>query len=553
MIEEEKSVAELIKELQDMKQENAKLKALYENDIAERNRMEVALKQSEARFRYLLQDIENISVQGYSPDGTTQYWNRASEILYGYSAQEAIGKNLLDLIIPPEMTDFVRRAMKEMAETGQAIPASELSLLRKDGSYVAVFSSHAVIDIPGSSREMFCIDIDLTKLKQTEKELIEAEEHERLKSAFLANMSHEIRTPMNGILGFAEILKSQDLTGSQQQEYIRIIEQSGIRMLNIINDIIDISRIESGLLKFDFNETNINEQCEYIYTFFKPEAKEKNIDFSLNTGLPTVDAVITTDKEKLYAILTNLVKNAIKFTSTGSIEFGYYLNSGPDQLKQIQFYVNDTGAGIPKDWQGAIFERFIQTDIPNQMARQGAGLGLAISKAYVEKLGGEIWVESKEGIGSTFYFTIPYNTKSLEKADRNNLMPDAIASHINNLKILIVEDDMISEMFIDITVKMIGREVLKVRTGEEAIQTCRNNPDIDLILMDIRMPEMNGYEATRQIRQFNSNIVIIAQTAYALDDDRHKAIAAGCNDYITKPVDKTELYTLIQKHFGKNK
>ncbi|MGQ1785932.1 PAS domain-containing sensor histidine kinase [Saccharicrinis sp. GN24d3] len=408
MIELDKSDPELIKELQALKRENNALKSLYQKDIAKRNRMEEALRQSEARFRCLLQDIENISVQGYGPDGTTQYWNRASEKLYGYSAQEAIGKNVVDLIIPPELKDFVNKAIKEMAVSGQPIPAAELSLLRKDGSRVSVFSNHSIINIPGRKQELFCIDIDLTKLKQTEKELLQAEENERLKSAFLANMSHEIRTPMNGILGFAEILRTQKLTVHKQQEYIRIIEQSGVRMLSIINDIIDISKIEAGLMKYDIKETNINEQCEYIYTFFKPEVEAKKIEFSLKTSLPTIDAFITTDREKIFAILTNLVKNAIKFTSAGSIEFGYKLTGS---LKQIQFYVKDTGIGIPKDWCQAIFDRFIQTDISNNVARQGAGLGLSISKAYVEMLGGKIWVESEEGIGSTFNFTIPYHTK----------------------------------------------------------------------------------------------------------------------------------------------
>ncbi|WP_430931994.1 PAS domain-containing sensor histidine kinase [Saccharicrinis sp. 156] len=408
MIELDKSDPELIKELQALKRENNALKALYQKDIAKRNRMEEALRQSEARFRCLLQDIENISVQGYGPDGTTQYWNRASEKLYGYSAQEAIGKNVVDLIIPPELKDFVNKAIKEMAVSGQPIPAAELSLLRKDGSRVSVFSNHSIINIPGRKQELFCIDIDLTKLKQTEKELLQAEENERLKSAFLANMSHEIRTPMNGILGFAEILRTQKLTVHKQQEYIRIIEQSGVRMLSIINDIIDISKIEAGLMKYDIKETNINEQCEYIYTFFKPEVEAKKIEFSLKTSLPTIDAFITTDREKIFAILTNLVKNAIKFTSAGSIEFGYKLTGS---LKQIQFYVKDTGIGIPKDWCQAIFDRFIQTDISNNVARQGAGLGLSISKAYVEMLGGKIWVESEEGIGSIFNFTIPYHTK----------------------------------------------------------------------------------------------------------------------------------------------
>ncbi len=543
MIEMDKSNEELIKELQELRHENRVLKALYEKDLQERHLIEADLRQSEARFRHLFQDIENISVQGYCLDGTTQYWNRASEKLYGYSAREAIGQNLVDLIIPLEMKELVKESIQEMALTGQPIPASELSLVRKDGSRVSVFSSHAIVNIPGQGPELFCIDMDLTKLKQ-------AEESDRLKSAFLANMSHEIRTPMNGILGFADLLKSQQLTGDQQQEYIQIIEQSGVRMLNILNDIIDISRIEAGHMKLEIIESNINEQCDYIYTFFKPEVEEKGLKFSLKNSLPTQEAFINTDREKLFAILTNLVKNAIKYTQAGSIEFGYILKDTPTQLKELQFYVKDTGIGIPKDRFEAIFKRFIQSDMDNKMAHQGAGLGLSITKAYVEMLGGQIEVESKEGIGSTFYFTLPYNTNQTNKTIQKDLPPEINENLFKKLKILIVEDDKISKMLIDLTVNKIGREILKAGTGLEAIEACRNNPDIDLILMDMQMPEMNGYEATRQIRQFNSEVIIIAQTANGLNNDREKTIAAGCNDYIPKPINKTELHTLIQKYFN---
>ena len=224
-----------------------------------------------------------------------------------------------------------------------------------------------------------------------------------------------------------------------------------------------------------------------------------------------------------------------------SIEFGS-IKKG----ETLEFYVKDTGIGIPNDRQSAIFERFIQADITDKMALQGAGLGLSISKAYVEMLGGNIWVESQEGIGSTFYFTLPYNTLSEEKKvapahDEEN--------KTKNLKILIAEDDETSEMLLTIDVEIFGKEILNARNGFEAVDIYRNNPDTDLILMDIQMPVMNGYDATRKIRQFNKDVVIIAQTAFRLSGDREKAIAAGCNDYITKPIKKADLHALIQKHF----
>ena len=387
-------------------------------------------------------------------------------------------------------------------------------------------------------------------LKETLKQLLEAkeraEESDRLKSAFLANMSHEIRTPMNGILGFSELLKTPGLTGDEQQKYIRIIEKSGARMLNIINDIVDISKIEAGLIKPKMSESNINEQVEFIYTFFKPEVEAKGMKLSFNNPLPTKEVTIITDREKLYAILTNLVKNAFKYTEEGEIEVGYSKKGGT-----LEFYVKDTGIGIPEDRQAAIFERFVQADIEDTKARQGAGLGLAITKSYVEMLGGKIWVESEEGSGSTFYFTLPCNAESVIETITQQLVSSGKTDTTRKLKILIAEDDEVSGMLIDITVKKFGKEILKVRTGVEAVEACRDSPDIDLILMDIRMPEMGGYEAAKQIRKFNKVVVIIAQTAYGLSGDREKSIEAGCNDYISKPINKDELLSLIQKYFGK--
>jgi PAS domain S-box-containing protein len=419
-----------------------------------------------------------------------------------------------------------------------------------------------VYDEQGEPVRMHGAIQDITELKKTEDELIKAKEHaeesDRLKSAFLANMSHEIRTPMNGILGFAELLKEPELTGEKQQEYIRIIEKSGTRMLNIINDIVDISKVEAGLMKMDIKETNINEQIEYIYTFFKPEVEGKGMQLSFSNSLPSREVTLKTDREKVYAILANLVKNAIKYSEKGSIEFGYVKKAG-----FLEFYVKDTGIGIPKDRQEAIFERFIQADIADKMARQGAGLGLSISKAHVEMLGGKIWVESDEGNlpagkagGSIFYFTLPYQTEPEEKIVAKNddgyeKSGSKANSEVSGLNILVVEDDETSEMLLSALVKEHTTTVLKASTGIEAVDICRNNPDLDLILMDIQMPGLNGYEATRQIRQFNKDVIIIAQTAFGLSGDKEKAIEAGCNDYISKPINKDKLLALIQKYFKK--
>jgi len=392
---------------------------------------------------------------------------------------------------------------------------------------------------------------DITSQVENEEKLVaalnKATESDRLKSAFLANMSHEIRTPMNGILGFAGLLKEPGLTGEKQQEYIKIIEKSGARMLNIISEIMDISRIESGQMEVIYKETNINKLIESTFNLLKLDADFKRINLSFKNSLPAKETIIKTDSEKLYSILTNLVKNAVKYTDKGSVEFGFK-NLG----NYLEFYVKDTGIGIPSEKQEVIFERFIQADIADLKARQGAGLGLSIAKAFVEMLGGKIWVESEEGLGSTFYFTLPFDHEPEEPDSVSQVVPpEGAINKIDNLKILIAEDDETSEMLISITISEFSKEIIKARTGSEAVEICRSNPDIDLILMDIRMPDLNGYKATRQIRQFNKDVIIIAQTAFGLVGDREKAIKSGCNDYISKPIAKDKLLTLIQKYFKK--
>lgn len=431
----------------------------------------------------------------------------------------------------------------------------------KNGTWVWVQSQGKVLERTKDGKPLIMsgTHIDITERKHAEQELIaakeKAEESDRLKSAFLANMSHEIRTPMNGILGFAELLQEPELTGEQQQEYIRVIQKSGTRMLNIINDIVDISKIESGQMNVSFSETRVDEQMDYLLKFFQAEANNKGIRLLTKNNQHAKEIILFTDHEKLYAILTNLIKNAIKYTDEGTIEFGYSL-PGPtitsvSEPVELQFFVKDTGIGIPKNRQEAIFERFIQADIFDKMARQGAGLGLAISKAYVEMLGGKIWVESEPGKGSTFYFSLPYRTKSVQgKVAENGISYLYEESPVKKLKILIAEDDEPSGKLISISLQKFAKEIILVTNGLEVVEFCRKNPTVDLILMDIQMPDMDGYEATRLIREFNPGVVIIAQTAYALSGDREKILEAGCTDYIAKPIKRDKLIELVQKYFG---
>lgn len=403
---------------------------------------------------------------------------------------------------------------------------------------------------------------DITDRKKAREDLIKAkekaEESDLLKSAFLANMSHEIRTPMNGIMGFAELLKQPNLSGFEQKKYIAVIEKSGNRMLKIINDIIDISKIEAGQMELSIIETNINEQMAFVYNFFKPEMEKKGIKFVVKNKLSSKEALVRTDREKLYAILTNLVKNAVKYTEEGVIELGVQIQSANSNGKtrkerDLEFYIKDTGTGIPADRQQVIFERFIQADIMDKKALQGAGLGLSISAAYIEMLGGKIWLESEVGKGSTFYFTIPFRAESETEHTKQRLINESVTQsesqpEISGLKVLIAEDDETSDLLSTLVISSFSEEIIHVKTGIEAVAACRKRPDIGLILMDIKMPEMDGYEATRLIRKFNKDVVIIAQTAFGLLGDREKALAAGCNDYIAKPISKNMLLQLVRNN-----
>ena len=514
-------------------------------------------KRTEEKIRQLSQAVEQspVTIVITNTKGEIEYANPKFIETTGYSLEEIMNQN-------PRILKSGYTSNKEYGELWQTLATGkewhgEFHNRKKDGTlYWESATISPILNENGETTHYIAIKEDITSRKNVEKELVKskerAEESDRLKLAFLANMSHEIRTPMNGILGFTELLKEPKLTGEEQQQYIEIIEKSGKRMLNIINDIISISKVESGQIEIVLSETDINEQLKYIHTFFKPEAKQKGIQLVLSNELPLEKSFTLTDKEKVYAILTNLVKNAIKFTNEGTIEFGCEKKG-----KNLEFFVKDSGLGISKSQKKIIFERFRQANETISRSHEGSGLGLAISKAYVEMLGGKIWVQSEKGKGSTFYFTLPfqseheYNPKHAIDVGKTDSVNTKDLNKVKDLKVLIVEDDAISKLLVTIAVKPFSKEILKVSTGYEAIEACRNNPDIDLVMMDINMPEMGGYEATKQIREFNKDIIIIAQTANGMQGDRDNALAAGCTDYISKPINITSLSGLIETYFKK--
>jgi len=374
-----------------------------------------------------------------------------------------------------------------------------------------------------------------------------AEESDRLKTAFLQNISHEIRTPMNGIVGFVSLLEETEFTDKERKTFSDYIKISSDRMLNTFNNIIDISKIETGLVRPTFSKTNINKLIDNLIPAFYYEADSKGLKLVHSKTLSDEEVTINTDFEKLEAVFTNLIKNAIKYTNTGLVELSYKKVNN-----EIEFYIKDTGIGIPENRLNAIFERFIQADISVTRPYDGTGLGLTIVKSYVEMLGGTIKVSSVVGVGSTFSFTLPINQTITKIAVKKKT--SAIQKTLNpkKISILVVEDDAINLLYFKALLRKHAETIIIAHNGQEAIAQLKNNPQIDMILMDMKMPILNGYETTLQIRKFNTDVKIIAQSAFTFDGDREKALLAGCDDYISKPIRKEDLIIMIEKHLKKN-
>jgi len=477
--------------------------------------------------------------------GKVTYWNNAAEKIYGWSSSEAIGQNIVDLTPARQSNEQAIDILKKLS-AGKTW-AGEFYVRRKDGSsFPALVTDTPILDSNGELTGIIGISSDITERKHAEMELIEAkekaEESDRLKTAFLNNVSHEIRTPMNSIVGFSGFLNDPDLKPNKRQEFTDIIIKSSEHLLAIIDDIIRIASIESGQEKIQKNEININLICDLIKDQFSSKANEKNVTLSLIPGLTGDEADIITDATKLTQILTNLIGNALKFTHQGYINYGYKLKNS-----QLEFYVEDSGIGIPLDMQEKVFDRFRQIETTATRNFGGSGLGLSISKAYVEILGGKMWLTSEMGKGSVFYFTIPYKKTNPKKLPDIPSVKGLDFEFKTTKTVLIAEDEISNFILLEEMLLDSGINIIRAVNGLEAVRLCQLNPNIDLVLMDIKMPEMDGYEATKRIKEFKPDLPIIAQTAYITEADRVKALACGCSDYISKPISKRLLLSKINE------
>ncbi|MDG5800750.1 response regulator [Marinilabiliaceae bacterium ANBcel2] len=518
-------------------------------DISDRLQKEKIIKETQSRLQLLSHSVAQspVSIIITDSNGLIEYVNKAFTRNTGYLFEDVIGKNTRFLKSGKQGRKFYK-SLWDTIKSGKEWHGEFINkkksgeLFWEDCHISPIFNNEGEITNFVSLRE------DITQKKQMISDLInakaKAEESDRLKSAFLANVSHEIRTPMNGILGFLELLKNPKLNREQQKKYIDVVNQSGQRLLETINDIIEISKIESNQIDVSNEKVDLSKVMQYHYDFFQQQTKEKNLSFYIEKQIDKNSSIVYTDKYKVETILSNLIVNAIKYTQKGTIKFGNYIENN-----HLLFYISDTGAGIPQKKLNIIFNRFVQADQDMTRPYNGVGLGLSIAKGYVNKLNGEIWVDSKENIGSTFYFKIPYNPVEQNEDDTTNKRTQKKLNIESQkpVKILIAEDDQFSRLFIEALLEDQNIILENVINGNEAISKAESDPDISLILMDVKMPGMDGLKATKEIRKRGITTPIIIQTAYALPGDRDKAFKAGCNEYITKPINKDKLISMLKK------
>jgi len=518
-------------------------------NITERKTAEMEIRQREEKYR---------SIFTNSPVGIFTF-NQHSEIIdsnenfidiIGSSRENLLGLNLLKNL----KDNKLKNALEEALNKGSSYYEDNLlSVTDNKETPVKIFLK-TINDADGKFIEGVGICEDITGQKIYEKEIInareKAEQSDKMKSAFMATMSHELRTPLNAVIGFSEMIDT-GLPMDQIEEFSQIISKSGRHLLTIIEDIFDITSIESGEIKAHIEKVTINDTMKDMYQVClneKSRVGKDHLNVILNIPADLEDLKISTDVPKFHKLIFHLLNNAIKFTKEGTIEFGFTTETKSHNPRNLLFFVKDTGIGIPKEKQQVIFEIFRQADETSTREFEGTGLGLSISKKLIELLGGNIWLESTVGAGSQFFFELPCLDTTFNIMDflkQQNLQE---ATQGTNLVAMVAEDDDTNYQLFDLLLRRKKFRIIRASNGEEAVNKFIENPDINLVLMDINMPIMNGYEATRALKKIRSEVPVIAVTAYALSGDDLKAAEAGCNDYLSKPINNKLFYETIFKH-----
>jgi PAS domain S-box-containing protein len=520
-------------------------------DISERKFAEEALRESEEKFRTVFNTMEEgmaLNELIYDDNGEIIDYriievNPSFERIAKTKRENAINRLATDIyqMSSEYINHFWKESLKTDAEIKTELHNEQLNTWM-----------HIATSKPINNRFVTSF-FDITELKNTEADLIKAKEKaiesDRLKSAFLANMSHEIRTPMNGIIGFTSLIAEEDISSDERKEYSTIIQQSCNRLLAIVNDVLDLSKIEAGQMDVKVSNFSLHTVMSNLYNFYQFQYEKKDLDFVYLKNQESESLIIASDEVKVHQMISILLSNASKFTHQGKVEFGYTVKH-----EFVEIYVKDTGIGISEEFQEQIFGRFRQEDLAITRGYEGAGLGLSIARGIVQLLGGTINLESKKGQGSTFTIKLPI--KSAVKNDISKDIDQIVVKDeidLSQFKILIAEDDMSNYLLIESILKRDSKvKLLNAEDGQEAVNLYKSNPDIDLVIMDMKMPVMSGFEATKIIKSMNMNLPILAVTAYALSGDNEKARDAGCDDYISKPFDGKVLLNKI-KALIKNK
>jgi PAS domain S-box len=514
-----------------------------------RKALEDILRESEKRFRIMF-ELSPAGIILIDEKGTIIEVNTSFCETLGYSRKELLSNNIRKFC-RPSMEDEIEKNIAKIL-TGKTMK-HEVTNIRKDGTTCEISLYETMIILPGGKPGILSVSNDITERKRVHQELIaakeKAEESDRLKSAFLANMSHELRTPLNAIIGFSSLMIDAS-SGDETTSNLNIILNSGQHLLGLVEEILDISMIETEQIKIQYENTDINlilYDVKNIIQGEKLKERKTDIELILNINPEINNKFIYTDSRKLKQVLINLLKNALKFTDEGYIEFGFtdIVTANSDYLK---FYVKDTGIGIDKKYHQVIFNIFRQIDDTHSRKYGGTGIGLSIAKRIVEMLGGEIWVESEPGKGSIFYFTLPSVSEGRQTENKPVDKTEDMEYNFSGKTILIAEDEVSSFEFLRFFFLRMNIRVLWAKTGIEVLNLCETDPSINLVLMDIKMPLLNGYEATRKIKKMRPELPVIAQTAYAMKNDKAEALKAGCDDYLSKPIQIRQLKDLLIKY-----
>lgn len=507
----------------------------------EKKNAQEALIESAERHQSLFEDNIAVMLLLDAHTGEILDANQAASNFYGYSREELKKMSVYNL------NTLSKETVKEELEKARIQKKIQFLFKHrlKDGNVrdVEIYSSR----IKAFGKEvMHSIVHDITEKVKMEQELIaskeKAEENDRLKTAFLHNISHEIRTPLNAIVGFSSFLNQPNLPIDKRKEFTDIINLSSEQLLSIITDIISVATLEAGQERIHRKEIDINQTMAAVYEQFCIKFLYPNITIKYHSEIPDDEARVVTDGVKLIQILTNLVGNALKYTREGRVEFSCSIKN-----KELYFQIEDTGIGIPKHLHTKIFDRFWQVDSTVTREFGGTGLGLSISKAYVELMGGRIWLDSEPGIGSVFHFTLPFEPITKTSQSEIEDMEKRFDGTASKKVILIAEDETNNFLLVREYLSESVFNIIRVENGLDAVNICKNRRDIDIILMDIKMPVMDGIEATRQIRIMRPEIPVIAVTAYAYDTDKKRLLESGFNEYLPKPLKRDSLLKMLKK------